>query len=255
MDDIDFRLALYNDQPTGPASQIQLPLERITTLHGLVWDLDPKLLIPGNAIFTPADDPKAFYPAIKVVLDRHPLARLAEVRVSGTGLHVILRLDPPVELKSAAAQKHWDSIVRALQCTLPADPNAPGITATTRAIGSVNSKNRARVELLEPGKAVPVPVVEAFLTRVAAAPFKEIGTILLGDGPIQPCPVCGQQNSHLDVLDWIGVCYANCNEVRLQQVLDRIYLPMNQENSSPGGSGTPGTTKARRKKRSPQKSN
>jgi len=63
------------------------------------------------------------------VLDRHPLLRHAEVRSSGTGLHLILPLEPAAALASEDDQVRRDAIVQVVQCTLPADPNAPGITA------------------------------------------------------------------------------------------------------------------------------
>src|SRR2546430_1670504 len=91
---VDVREALYNDQTIGPISTIQLPAERITKLHGILFDLDPKILVSANAIFPPAETPEAFYAGIKHILDRHPLGRSAEVRASGTGLHLILWLRP-----------------------------------------------------------------------------------------------------------------------------------------------------------------
>ena len=108
MNNHDVREQLYNEQKTGTIVETQLPLERITTLHGILFDLDPRLYLPGNTIFPPDDDPQAFYEKVRPVLDRHPLARFAEVRKTGTGLHAIVRLKPPAELKSAVA--FWSAV-------------------------------------------------------------------------------------------------------------------------------------------------
>jgi hypothetical protein len=232
----DLRQQLVNEQKTGTLAEVQLPLERVTAVHGILFDLDPKLYQPDNTLFPPDTDPKAFFQKVKPVLDRHPLARLAEVRVSGTGLHVIVRLDPPAELKSAAAQRHWDAVVGAVQCTLPGDVNAPRITALTRAVGSTNSKNGATVEVLRPGEAVAPRVVEEFLTRVCKARFREVATILLGGERVQPCPVCRGAGSRLDALDHVGHCYGTCGEVTLAQVFDCVYQPFPQ--AGDGGRGT-----------------
>jgi hypothetical protein len=58
------------------------------------------------------------------VLDRHPLGRFAEVRVSGTGLHIIVWLQPAKELRSAAEQRFCDTIVKVVQRTLPVRASA-----------------------------------------------------------------------------------------------------------------------------------
>jgi hypothetical protein len=222
----DQREALYNDRPTGPASLVQVPTERITALQGIVFDLDPKLYIPENRLFTPDPDPRRFYDNIRPVLDRHPLARSGEVRMTGTGLHVLANLSPAVELKTAEDQARWAAIVRAVQCTLPVDPDAPGITALTRAVGSVNSKNGAQVEVLRPGAAISPGSVEDYVRRLSAAPFKEVALPLLGDLRVHPCPVCQGVDSRLDVLDHFGKCYNGCSRVTLQGLYDLVFLPL-----------------------------
>jgi hypothetical protein len=223
---IDLRETLWNESLSGKASLIQLPGERITRLRGILLDFDPAKLIAENPWFPPADDPLQFHANIKPVLQRHPLARHAEIRLSGTGLHGILRLDPPVELQTEAAQKRWAAIVRAVQFSLPVDPNAPGITALTRAIGSINSKNEAIVKLLEPGEPIDAESVIAFVGAMAKAPFKTVAVILFGCEHVQPCPICRRDDTHLDVLDHAGKCYGNCGKVTLVRVLDTIYKPI-----------------------------
>jgi hypothetical protein len=221
----DIREALYNDQATGPAYKIQMPRERITVLHGILFDLDPRVLIPGNPIFPPAEEPKAFYAGIQPVLERHPLVRSSEVRSSGTGLHLILWLRPALELRSAAEQEYWDHVVRAIQRTLPVDPDMPGITALTRPPGAVNSKNGARVEVLKAGEPVEPKAVEEYMARLVLAPFKEVAMVLFGEERIEPCPVCLKEGTRLDVLDRIGKCYGGCGKVSGAHLYNRILRP------------------------------
>jgi hypothetical protein len=224
-DRIDKRETLWNEGLTGKAGSIQVPTERITRLLGVLFDLDPAKLAE-NPWFPPADNPVEFHANIKPVLQRHPLASHAEVRASGTGLHAIVRLDPPVELETAAAQKWWAALVRAVQCSLPVDPNAPGITALTRAIGSINSKNGAVVKVLEPGEPIdPASVIE-FVKELARARFKTVAMILRGCEHIQPCPICRRDGTHLDILDRVGKCYGHCGRVSLARIFDTIYKPV-----------------------------
>lgn len=223
---VDLRESLANDRLTGPVSAVQLPAERITRLHGILFDLDPKLLISDNPFFRPDCDPKEFSDNIRPVLDRHPLARHAEVRVSGTGLHLILCLDPAVELTSAGDQARWSAIVKVVQRTLPVDPDAPGITALTRPLGSVNSKNGAVVDILKPGEPVTPEAVEQYVARLSAAPFKEIALPLLGAERISPCPFCLEAGTRLDLLNQVGKCYGGCSRVSMEQVFDRILKPV-----------------------------
>lgn len=222
----DLREALFNDCAVGRIQDIQVPLERITTLHGILFDLDPGLLDPDNALFPPADDPRAFHEAIRPVLDRHPLARSAEVRASGTGLHLLLWLDPAVELDDAGGQRRWAAVVRVLQRTLPVDPDMPGITAVTRPVGSTNGKNGAAVALLRPGEPVRPAAVEEYMERVARAPFREVALPLLGRDRVEPCPVCRGPRTRLDVLDYVGRCYNGCSKVTLDQLYDAIFKPL-----------------------------
>jgi hypothetical protein len=224
---IDIREALYNDNRVGPAGGIQSPAEGITRLLAIVADIDPKFLTPGNLLFPPDTDTRRFHQAIRPVLDRHPLARDAEVRSSGTGLHLIFRLDPPVELKTAADQKRWAVIVRAVIGSLPSDPNAPGITALTRPIGSINSKNGAVVELLHAGRPISPEQVVAFVDAMAEAPFRSVALPLLGSDRIAPCPMCREPSSSLAVLDRLGKCY-HCGVVGLEDLFALVIRDTEQ---------------------------
>jgi hypothetical protein len=225
---VDAREALCNEGAVGPAGAVQVPTDRVTRLNGLMLDLDPKLLAPGNPLFPPAADPREFLERVAAVLDRHALLRHAEVRSSGGGLHLVLRFDPPVELTSAADQARWSTLVRAVQCSLPADPNAPGITALTRPVGSVNSKNGAVVAVLRPGQPVDPARVEAFVRGLAGAPFRVVAAVLLGGDRVEPCPVCRKPGSSLAVLDRGGKCYG-CGPVTLEHLFEVVYRAVEAE--------------------------
>jgi hypothetical protein len=236
--DDDLREALFNGNPVGLAGVIQVPAERITTLLGIVADLDPKLLDPGNPLFPPDSNPRKFHAAIRPVLDRHPLACQGEVRSSGTGLHLIFRLDPPVELRVSPDQRRWAAIVRAVLGSLPTDPNAPGITALTRPIGAINSKNNAVVELLQPGRSIAPKDVVAFVGELVEAPFRTVALPLLGSDRVEPCPACRAPGSSLGVLARLGRCY-HCGDVRLERLLDLVYAPAGQGERFGAGRGKP----------------
>jgi hypothetical protein len=219
---VDLREGLWNDRPIGPASHIQLPRERISTLHGIVTDVDAKTLLSGNDLFPSDPDPRKFFELIRPVLSRHPLARHAEVRSSGTGLHLINWLEPAVELETASDQKRWDNLVRTVQRSLPSDPRAPGITILTRPVDSINSKNGAVVETLEPGQPITPDAVIAYVDELARAPFRTIALPLLGSERVDPCPACMATGSSLGVLDFAGKCY-RCGTVSLEQLYSLVY--------------------------------
>jgi hypothetical protein len=146
----------------------------------------------------------------------------AEIRATGTGLHAVARIDPPVEILTAADQGRWATIVRAVQASVPGDPNAPGITAFTRPVGSTNSKNGATVEVLRPGEPIEPAQVEAYVLRLIDAPFKTVAAALLGDEHVSPCPCCRTPGSRLGVSDHAGRCYT-CGTVSLEKLFAVIY--------------------------------
>jgi hypothetical protein len=221
---VDVRESLCNDRRTGSIAGVSLPLARITRLHGIMTDLDPKVLAPGNMLFPPADDPAQFFHNIRAALDRHPLLRDAEVRSSGTGLHAVLWIDPPVELMTEADQQRWGALVEVVQRSLPSDPDAPGIIAMTRPVGSTNGKNGATVRVLKAGKSVSQSAVDEFAGRLQEAPFKVVAETLLGTSRASPCPLCRGPGSQLSVLDRVGKCYG-CGNVSLERLFDAAYAP------------------------------
>jgi hypothetical protein len=246
---LDLRQQLYNEQLVGPAAMIQLPAAAITSVHGILLDFDPKLIRPDNLLFPFAEDPREFFHGIQPVLARHPLTRQAEVLNTGTGIHAIPRFHPAVELRSAAEQRRFATLVRAVQCSLPADPRAPGVTGLTRAVGSINSKNGATVEVLRAGEPIDPEAVEAFVRGLLEAPFRTIATILLGDDRVLPCPVCRGEGSRLDVLERCGKCYARCGDVNLTMLLDCIFKPFEPAPQPGGGEAVRSTSPRRREPR------
>jgi hypothetical protein len=249
---VDQREALYNGGCTGPAGRIQIPAERITRLNGIMVDFDPGNLDPNNRILPPADDPHQFLDRSRAVLDRHPVLRFAEVRSSGTGLHLVTRLNPPVELRTAGEQRYWDAIVRAVQASLPSDPNAPGITALTRPVGSINSKNGARVETLRPGSPIDPQRAVVFVKQLEAAPFRVIAEILFGGDHLTPCPLCVRKDSRLSAMERMGKCY-HCGAVRLEALYAAIFSREAEAETEEHAAGRQGknpstsSTKQRRK--------
>lgn len=222
---LDLREQLFNDRQVGPAHEIARPRENITRLHGILQDLDPKYLLPGNPYFPPAEDAKEFLAGITPALNRHPLAQYAEIRASGTGLHAIVRMDPPAELHTHADQEHWAAVVTAVQLSLPGDDHAPGITALTRPIGSTNSKNGATVRQLRAGKPVSPDVVLNYVAALDEAPFRRLVEALIGPmESVRPCPICRAEGSSMAVFDRAGKCYG-CGKVTWDMLIDQIVAP------------------------------
>src|SRR5689334_6111914 len=94
----DVREQLFNGGEVGPIEHIQVSTERIVQLNGIFFDLDPTSLREGPLLPGLSQDPQEFYDnCLRRWLANHPLLHHLEVRASGTGLHAILRLNPPVE--------------------------------------------------------------------------------------------------------------------------------------------------------------
>jgi hypothetical protein len=221
---IDHREQLCNDGQTGPVEQVSLPLAMITTLRGIILDVDPHLFRAELVTAYVITQPVEFYrQVIGPMLDRHPVMRKAEVRVSGRGLHVILWLTDPVEFTTDADRMRWAGIVKVIQRLLPTDPDCPGITALTRPIGSVNSENHCRVRQLHKGEPVPADEVVRLFDEVHSSPFRTIARLLFGSDHLTPCPVCNGPRSKLDALDFVGKCYGGCGKVRIGQLYD-VFL-------------------------------
>lgn len=214
----DVRELLANDRPVGPAAIIQIPVEMITTLHGMMIDVDLHLLradaLPAGA----TESPELLHELVlEPMLARHPVFARAEVRTSGRGLHVLLLLDPPVVFTDAAERDRWAASVKVVQSILPSDPDAPGIAATTRPVGSVNSKTGRRVEVLKPGAPVAPDDVLKLVEAIRARPFAIVAKMLVG-GRTSPCPVCRKPGTRLGVQNAVGRCYGSCRKVTIGQL-------------------------------------
>ena len=91
---------------------------------------------------------------------------------------------------SDGERRRWAGVVRAVQAVLPTDPDAPGITALTRPVGSFNGKNGEEVRLLQAGRGVTPVEVNALFDQLRSRPFKTVAGILFGSDKVTPCPVC-----------------------------------------------------------------
>ena len=222
---VDLRETLFNSGAIGPIGSIQVSTERVVALRGIVFDIDPDLFLQGGLIAAIPQDAAEFYREIvKPMLDRHPVLKKAEVRMTGRGLHVILRFAKPVEFTKPGEQEEWAGIVEVVQTALPIDPGQPGITATTRAVGSVNSKNGATVELLEKGSTVTEEEVRGLCKDMCEQPFRTVMSVFTGNERVQPCPVCKKPDSALAAGKHVGTCYG-CGKVHLEKLYDLVLAP------------------------------
>jgi hypothetical protein len=213
---------LTNGCPTGPIAQIQISREMITSVHGVMFDIDPDKF---DARKYPAvlDGPEVFYEEVlSKWLDNNDVLRKSEVRMSGSGLHVLLWLKPPVEIGTPADQEHWDGVITAIQACLPIDPGQPSITGCTREIGSVNGKNGKVVKQLAAGEPVTQDEIEGLYRRMMDESFKTVCTILYGSDKVPTCPICQTEGTSLQAFKNKGTCY-KCKAVSLEQLYNSVY--------------------------------
>lgn len=194
---VDARESLVNNGEIGRIESISVATELIGQLRGVMYDLDLKLLRAGMILPDLPDSPGKLYAAAAQWLDRHPVLCKAEVRDSGQGLHVILRLAEPIVFATAGDRDRWAAIVEVMQAALPIDPDQPGMTAPTRVPGSQNSKNSAVVELFRPGESVTEQDLLSLYSDMCDRPFATVCRILTGSTNLTPCPVCGNPSSCL----------------------------------------------------------
>lgn len=222
--EVDLREQLANDRAIGLLHEIQLPRDEIRLLQGILYDVDVRLLKSGPLTTGLEGGPEVFFNATVVPwLGRHPTLANAEVRDSGRGLHVILWIDPPIELRTAGDRQRWDGIARVVQAALPVDPRQPGITALTRPVGSVNAKADRRVCRLREGRPVPERAVLDLFDSMNDAPFKTLCRVLLGRERVSPCPCCGIESSSLIASKRSGQCvYGSCGKVELADLYSLV---------------------------------
>ena len=221
---IDLRKQLFNAGKVGPIEAVQVSTDCIVQLKGILYDLDlaayqAKPLIPGLS----QNVDKFFRRVVRPWLDRHPVLKKAEVRATGTGLHALLWFDRPIKFDTAADRDRWAGIVKVVQAALPIDPDQPGITATTRALGSINSKNGAMVRQLTKGTPVSQEDVLALFDEMCASPFKTVLKILTGSDCVSPCPVCKKEGTKLSAMDYAGRCYGSCGTLKLETLYDLVF--------------------------------
>jgi len=222
---IDLREQLFNEGLVGPIEKVQVSTERIAALRGILFDLDPALLRRESPLGEISGEPSELYETtVRRWLSRDPVLDKAEVRMSGTGLHVILWLDEPLLFTTDAERLRWAGIVEVVQAALPIDPRQPGITATTRPIGSINSKNNAVVERLKEGMSVSAAEAIELKERIVAGPFRTLMHVLTGSERLSPCPGCGLEGSALTARDYVGHCYV-CGKVDREKLYALVMAP------------------------------
>jgi hypothetical protein len=218
-DQIDWRQQLFNKQECGPVTRVSLPAEAITSLHGILFDIDPRLFRSEVASDEVRSSPAKFYEQVVAPrLARHPALEGAEVIDSGRGLHVIPRFESPVEFVTDTDRRRWHAIIRVVQRALPTDPCAPGITALTRPVGSVNAKNGATVKRLRVATPISTAPVLALYEQMRARPFATVMHILCGNTRVSPCPICAREGSVLSAFDHAGSCYGGCGRPKLPKL-------------------------------------
>jgi hypothetical protein len=223
---IDLRRQLFNEGRVGRIEQIQVSASCIVQLNGILFDLDPPLYRSGSLTQGLSKNPEKFYKnVVRPWLDRHVTLKNCEVRATGTGLHAILWFDKPVVFNNVGDRDRWAGIVKVVQAALPIDPDQPGITATTRALKSINSKNGAVVRQLSKGTPVTQADVLALFNEMCSSPFESVLKILTGGDSVTPCPVCGKDGTQLAAMDYAGRCYGSCGTVKLETLYDLVFTP------------------------------
>ncbi|MBP3956854.1 hypothetical protein J8F10_16400 [Gemmata sp. G18] len=220
---VDEREQIVNLRESGPIEAVSLPEDLVTTVCGMMCDIDTKLLAPellGSDSASPALG--LYEDHVRTWLDRDPVLRCAEVRFSGSGLHVLVWFKPAVELRDTGDRQRWRGMIKAVQSCLPTDPTAPALTALTRPIGSVNGKNQQAVARLREGTPVPTETFRALYERVRDKPFATVATLLYGSERVTPCPVCGADGRTLLASAKGGHCYGGCGSVKLHQLMATV---------------------------------
>jgi hypothetical protein len=218
---VDEREQLVNQREIGPVECVSLPEDLVTTIHGMMADIDLKYLTSALVDAT-TDTPAAiglYDTHVRTWLDRDPILRHAEVRFSGTGLHVLLWFAPAVEAQHVGDRQRWRGMIAAVQCALPTDPTAPMLTALTRPVGSINGKTNAIVRTLRAGAPITPDEFRAHYQRVRDKPFATVARLLYGTERVSPCPVCQDDGRKLLAGERVGHCYGGCGTVKLERLM------------------------------------
>jgi hypothetical protein len=239
----DQREALFNAGAVGTFRHVMVRNHEVTHLRAILIEIDGECLQIGNVIEKmPADGFELYERHVRGWLDNHALLRKAEVRFSGRWLHCILWFDTPVEIQSDRRRELWGRIVKAVQWSLPSDPEAPRLLAMTRPIGSVNSKTGRKVELIKAGEPVSQTEVLNFADELTRRGFSTVSQILFGSTEVSPCPICRKEDSTLSAISpnryspdpaisCRGSCY-HCGKVDLTSVINLVAK--GREKKAPG---------------------
>jgi hypothetical protein len=223
----DIREQLVNEGKTGPTSHISVGEEQVTRLLGILLDLDLKQLQGSWLTPNVPRSPEEFYNKhVKHWLERHPVLRKAEVRNSGGGLHVILRLETPIELKTDQDAARWKVRAQFIQSILPTDPQQPAF-GMTRPVGEINRKYDVRVTQLRSGKPVTEAELELLYQQMKTGPFQMLLKVLTGEERLEPCPLCNSGEA-LRCLEHLGKCYG-CGTVSVGKLLSTVFTPCAKE--------------------------
>lgn len=233
LEEIDKREALFNGGAVGAVTDVMVQEHEITIVRGILLEIDGECLNFGGLLGPPCLDGNDLYERhVRGWLDNHPVLRKCEVRFSGRWVHCILWLAKPVQIKKDRHREHWKTIIRAVQRSLPTDPNAPSLLAMTRPIGSVNSKTGRHVEVLREGEPVTETEVLQFAEDLAYRAMATTAQILFGTTSVSPCPLCGEVDSTLHCtasqyrtanpkITNRGTCY-HCGRVTLDALLGLV---------------------------------
>jgi len=244
----DQREALFNAGAVGTFKEIMVQTHEVTRLPAILIDLDIECLRVGKVIAeAPTDGHDLYEKYVRGWLDNHPVLRKCEVLFTGRGLHCVLRFDKPVEIKSDRRRDMWNTIIRAVQRSLPSDPAAPSLLAMTRPVGSTNSKNGRQVELLRAGEPVTEPEVLQLAEDLTCRGFATFTQILFGSSNVSPCPICRKSDSTLygiapnyrttdPQIARRGSCY-HCGKVMLVSLIDLVLKGRDDEDSDDTAAG------------------
>lgn len=221
----DERESLVNDCRRGPANFITPKVEEVASIHAFMNDLDCKILDPAVVGKECVESAELLYEQhVQHWLDRDSVLAKAEVRDTGGGLHVVLRMDAPI-IVGAGEALMWDEVARGICNALPGDPNLNGIIALTRPVGAINSKYDPprEVRLLRPGESVTRAEILDLNRRVTEQPARLWMRVFFGGERASPCPLCG--GTSLGVAGyWQCRCYG-CGRVNAASLVYRFYSP------------------------------
>jgi hypothetical protein len=233
LEEIDKRESLFNGGAVGTVQNVMVQEHELTLVRGILLEIDGECLNFGGLLGPPCVDGKDLYERhVRGWLDNHPVLRKCEVRFSGRWVHCILWFAKPVEIKSDRQREHWKAIIRAVQRSLPTDPEAPSLLALTRPIGSVNSKTGRHVEILREGEPVTQTEVLQFAEDLTYRAMSTVAQILFGTTSVSPCPLCSEVDSTLNCtasqyrttnpkVARRGTCY-HCGRVTLESLLGLV---------------------------------